>query len=161
MNQIQKDTKEFMVAAGQPFATSPFIPSVEDRRLHAKLIHEETMETIYAMGFDLVWSVDKSNPEGAGHYEFLERAEGPDIVETYDGLADSSYVIHGAANAWGLDLQAGHDEAHRSNMSKFIDGYRRDDGKWIKGPSYSPADFKYLISHQLVRGPAQVDLTIN
>lgn len=148
MNQIQSDVLEFMVAAGQPTATIPYVPTLETRRLHAKLILEETMETIYGMGFDLVWTVDKENPEGAGCYEFLERAGGPDIVETYDGLSDASYVINGAANAWGLNLQAGHDEAHRSNMSKFIDGYRRDDGKWIKGPSYSPADFAKLIEDQ-------------
>lgn len=40
------------------------------------------------------------------------------------------------------------DEVHRSNMSKFIDGHKDENtGKWIKGPSYSPADIKSVVKY--------------
>lgn len=147
MNQVQLDVLEFMKAADQPFSPVPIVPPREVRKLHASLILEEAMETIHAMGFELVWEISEENPRG--HYVYLDTEDGPNLTEIYDGLADTSYVVNGAANAFGLDLQAGHDEAHRSNMSKFIDGYRRDDGKWIKGPSYSKADFATLIGKQI------------
>ena len=33
-------------------------------------------------------------------------------------------------------------------MSKFIDGYKREDGKWVKGPSYSPAQLAPIVEDQ-------------
>lgn len=40
------------------------------------------------------------------------------------------------------DFDTAFAEVHRSNMSKFVDGkcLRREDGKILKGPNYSPAD---------------------
>jgi predicted HAD superfamily Cof-like phosphohydrolase len=68
-----------------------------------------------------------------------------DIVEAYDALLDLEVVTTGSAVAFGLDTEPGWQEVHRSNMSKFIDGHRREDGKWVKGPSYSPAKLAPII----------------
>jgi hypothetical protein len=36
----------------------------------------------------------------------------------------------------GIPLSQVFDEIHDSNMTKFTDGFRSEDGKWMKGPSY-------------------------
>lgn len=67
------------------------------------------------------------------------------LVQVADDLADLLYVVYGAANAFGIDIGEVFEEVHRSNMTKFIDGHRREDGKWVKGPSYSPADIRKVL----------------
>ena len=63
-------------------------------------------------------------------------------------LADLLYVVYGAADSLGIPLDVAFREVHRSNMSKFgPDGkaIRRDDGKVLKGPNYSPADMSVTL----------------
>ena len=46
----------------------------------------------------------------------------------------------------GLPLSAIFDEVHRSNMTKFIDGFRDPlDGKWRKGPLWTPPNLEPII----------------
>ena len=40
-------------------------------------------------------------------------------------------------------------EVHRSNMSK-VGGYKREDGKWVKPPTYSPASLNNILESQTV-----------
>jgi predicted HAD superfamily Cof-like phosphohydrolase len=40
-------------------------------------------------------------------------------------------------------------EVHRSNMSK-VGGYKREDGKWVKPSTYSPASLDHLLEAQTV-----------
>ena len=45
-------------------------------------------------------------------------------------------------------------EVHRSNLSK-VGGHKRDDGKWVKPDTYSPAQLAPILSSQMTRvGPA-------
>lgn len=79
----------------------------------------------------------------------LETAlEDHDLNGIADGLADLLYVVLGTAVSCGINIEPVFNEVHRSNMTKFIDGYRRADGKWIKGPSYSPADITSVLQQQ-------------
>jgi hypothetical protein len=100
-NKIQKDTAEFMIAAGQEVQNYPSIPNDETRILHANLILEEFLETVHGMG--LVVAV---NPEN-GKLSIEDGEQDINMVESYDGLLDLSYVINGAANAWGFDMEKG------------------------------------------------------
>jgi hypothetical protein len=69
-----------------------------------------------------------------------------DPVESMDGAADLYWVgVGGVSIVFGADLNSVLDEVDRSNQSKFIDGHRREDGKWQKGKSYSPADIKSVL----------------
>lgn len=45
------------------------------------------------------------------------------------------------------DFDTAFAEVHRSNMSKFVDGkcLRREDGKILKGPNFSPADMSFMV----------------
>jgi predicted HAD superfamily Cof-like phosphohydrolase len=143
MTNIQIDVAEFMKKAGQDVQSFPTIPQDEKRILHASLILEEFLETLEGMGLKIGVNTE------TGKLCVTDSDLPIDMIATYDGLLDLSYVINGAANAWGLNMQKGHDEVHRSNMSKFIDGYRREDGKWVKGPSYSPASLEKILAEEI------------
>ena len=63
-------------------------------------------------------------------------------------LADLLYVVYGTAALLEIPLYAVFVEVHRSNMSKLgADGkpVRREDGKILKGPHYSPADIDSVL----------------
>lgn len=60
-----------------------------------------------------------------------------------DAICDSIYVLIGLALQFGFDLDGAFHEVHRSNMSKLgEDGkpIKRDDGKVLKGPNFTPPD---------------------
>lgn len=62
-------------------------------------------------------------------------------------LADLLYVVYGTAVSYGIDMVPVFREVHRSNMSK-VGGYKREDGKWVKPPSYSPAAIEPILADQ-------------
>lgn len=131
--------REFMVEAGQELPTRPTMPSLKIRMLRARLMLEEVLETIH-LGLGLaVMDFQKS--------EFSEAGPG-NLIELADGCADTKVVTIGTELACGINGVPVFAEVHRSNMSKFIDGHRREDGKWIKGPSYSPANVKEVLIGQ-------------
>lgn len=78
-----------------------------------------------------------------------------DIVGMSDAWADLVYVVYGAAITHGVDLDAVLAEVQRSNLSKLgADGLplRREDGKILKGPNYSPPDIAAVIAHLTEKG---------
>ena len=76
--------------------------------------------------------------------EAMEKADLPAIAKE---LADLLYVAYGTAVSYGIDMETVFREVHRSNMSK-IGGYKREDGKWVKPPSYSPAKIAPIVAEQ-------------
>jgi predicted HAD superfamily Cof-like phosphohydrolase len=70
-----------------------------------------------------------------------------DLAAIAKELADLLYVVYGTAVSYGIDMDPVFREVHRSNMSK-IGGYKREDGKWIKPPSYSPAAIAPILVRQ-------------
>lgn len=112
-----------MLRAGQEVPVKPKIASVDVANLRINLIEEELSEMAESIG-------------------------AADIVGIADAIGDLLYVVIGAACAYGIDLDPVFKEIHRSNLSKFIDGHRREDGKWKKGPSYSPANLKPILESQ-------------
>ena len=62
-------------------------------------------------------------------------------------LADLLYVVYGTAVSYGIEMAPVFREVHRSNMSK-VGGYKREDGKWVKPPSYSPAVIGPILADQ-------------
>lgn len=106
---------------GLPVRSFPSVDGV-DLDLHEKLLAEELEE-------------------------FIQAADDRDPVELLDALADLVYVAYGCALDCGFDLDAALAEVHRSNMSKLLpDGtvLRRDDGKVLKGPNFTPPDLREL-----------------
>jgi predicted HAD superfamily Cof-like phosphohydrolase len=116
----QEKVAAFMRLAQQEVKTKPDLPDAAVQHLRWKLIIEEAVE-------------------------FSDAVAAQDLVAIADAIGDLLYVVYGAAVAFGIPAQAIFDEVHRSNMSKFIDGHRREDGKWVKGASYSPPDLEAVL----------------
>ena len=137
---FQTDTvREFMKQAGQSIPRVPTEPTEDERLLRARLILEEALETI-TRGLGIQVSHDSQILEKSSDF-FLDIENDFDMIETIDGAEDLRWVgVDGIYVMCGVDPVAPREEVNRSNMSKFIDGHRREDGKWVKGPSYSPVD---------------------
>ena len=159
MKQNQEEVKEFMVAADQDVPDSPSVPSFEMRRVRVMLLLEEVLEFAEAAGVSVM--IDENERDSVGvvnvrhSKDFFYVDDGEDAVdltEVADGLCDIEYVNQGAGVAFGIDLEPCWDEVHDSNMSKFIDGHKDPEtGKWIKGPSYRPANLEPIIDAQIER----------
>jgi predicted HAD superfamily Cof-like phosphohydrolase len=80
--------------------------------------------------------------------EFQEAVKRGDLIETIDAMCDLMYVVLGAAVTFGIDLAPFFAEVHRSNMSK-VGGHKREDGKWVKPPTYSPANLAPTLAQQI------------
>lgn len=145
MTAHQTQIKEFMRKAGQDCPDKPVMPTLKVRKLRAHLIAEELGELACAFGlfpFSIIYHFFK------GYFEKIFAGEWLILWKVYDAAIDLMVVTIGTAVACGMELELGWEETHRSNMSKFIDGHRRADGKWIKGPSYSPANLEPIIEGQ-------------
>ena len=128
MRKEQEQVREFMLKAGQECPVKPTLPPKSICDLRYSLIDEELTE---------LWEAFQSR----------------NITEVADAITDLLVVVLGTAVACGIDIQPCWDEVHRSNMTKFIDGYKREDGKWVKGPSYSPASLQPILTEQLNSSP--------
>lgn len=80
-------------------------------------------------------------------HELREALEKDDLAAIAKEMADVLYVVYGTAVSYGIDMEPVFREVHRSNLSK-IGGYKRDDGKWVKPPTYSPAQLHPIIAAQ-------------
>ena len=103
----------------------------------------------------------------------FQKIKETDLVELSDGVADIGFVSEGTAVAAGIDMEPIHAEVARSNASKLwsaddlirgefnaetmtmtqVDGgnfiVKREDGKIVKSPSYSPADITGELRKQI------------
>jgi len=101
----------------------PNFPDGKVQIMRLSLLYEEMRETIAAY---------------AGGKEDMS------LVEGYDGLIDSLYILLGTFDTYGMEeiMVKGFMAVHDSNMTKLDkDGkptYRKEDGKVIKGPNYEP-----------------------
>lgn len=102
--------------------SSPAEASEETQRLRIRLIQEEFDELKESMA--------------AGNLAALAKE-----------MADLLYVVYGTAVSYGIDMEPVFREVHRSNLSK-VGGYKREDGKWVKPPTYSPACIEPIIESQ-------------
>ena len=90
-------------------------------------------------------------------FEELKDAMGQkDLVGIAKELADLLYVVYGTAVSYGIDMGPVFSEVHRSNMSK-VGGYKRDDGKWVKPPTYSAAAIEPILAEQQTSGRRGVE----
>lgn len=133
--------REFMRQFGQPIPEQIEMPCPLTQNLRYRLIDEEAQEL----------------------------RDATNLIEYLDAVGDLLYVVYGAAIAAGFtahQIEATVYEIHRSNMSKLwsadeIDSIpadcrashvgdgryivRRNDGKVIKSPTYSPANLQPII----------------
>ena len=129
--------KSFMQKVGQDTPEGAVVPDEKTRILRAKLILEEALETVDALGVHVHIEGIEIVEEG------LEYSGGGEInlQEVADGCADISVVTMGTLIAFGIDDEPLLEEVDASNLRKFGEGsYRREDGKWMKPPGWTPPD---------------------
>ena len=102
--------------------SAPAIVDGRTRELRVKLIQEEFDELKEALALEDLASIAKE-------------------------MADLLYVVYGTAVSYGIDMDPVFREVHRSNMSK-VGGYKREDGKWVKPATYSPASIHPIVMEQ-------------
>lgn len=108
----------FMKLAGQEVPATPTIPSKEVRLLRAKLILEEALETITALGFNVYSHFDKAYNLSLERLQF-ENENPASLEEIADGCADLSVVNTGTLSACGIHDQELLEEVDKSNLAKF------------------------------------------
>lgn len=135
MMKIQEQVKEFHEKFGLKINDRPTLPDKDLVNLRISLIEEEVKE----LKEELYPNTGVSGSEVI------------DMAKVAKEMADVLYVVAGTAVSLGIDLESVFDEVHRSNMSKvWEDGTikRREDGKILKPPTYSPADIEKILKEQ-------------
>jgi predicted HAD superfamily Cof-like phosphohydrolase len=122
LNDAQKMVQEFHEQFDIHISPTPSVPDEDTQTLRNRLIQEE---------FE----------------EFQEAMQNKDLSAMAKELADLLYVVYGTAVSLGIDMEPVFKEVHRSNMSK-VGGYKREDGKWVKPPTYSPASLEIILETQ-------------
>lgn len=88
--------------------------------------------------------------------EFEDAVKNHDMVEAVDALADILYVVYGAGDAFGIDLDEAYQTVHSSNMTKIctseeeaqktVEWYKANKLDVYPTPAYKPAsDGKHWI----------------
>lgn len=145
----------FMMKAGQEILPEPGKPSEAVRISRAKLLLEETLETIAGLGVCITIKSD-SGPHLNKEAKLDYVADAPfNIAEVMDGVADIRVIATGTALACGfIPCATIQREVDINNLAKFRtdkDGYRNEAGKWIK-PSDHPIARVELAYAQVLKG---------
>lgn len=143
--------REFMQRAGQQTPSVPTTPDADTRVLRAKLILEEALETVEALGVEVtVGTGDGRSVAVTGEHHLTFQANGDvDFEGVVDGCADISVVTIGTLVAFGVDDEVVLEEVDGANLRKFAPGsYVRDDGKWMKPPDWRPPDIMGVVERQ-------------
>lgn len=136
----QQRIEAFMRKACQTVPTKPTMPDAAIRVGRARLIFEECMETIEALGCELVLL----NGEFVVRNDWLKQ---PSMVETIDGCIDISVVTIGTLSALGVPDQPFLEEVDAANLRKFEgDAHIDQHGKWIKPTGFKPPDIEGVLN---------------
>lgn len=141
----QLDVEDFMRSAGYALPLYPMVPPEDVRKLRARLILEEALETIEALGFEISTSRADGGLE-ADYIRWTPTNDGCDIIEVVDGCCDISVVTTGTLSAFGVADYAMLAEVDRTNFMKIERG-RPDEfgGKWVKPPDWKKPKIKELL----------------
>lgn len=129
---------EFMRGAKQGCPAAPTMPDAETRKLRAKLVLEEALETVEALGFEL--HPDIGDGGEMRDYELMPNPYGPNMTEIVDGCCDIKVVTTGTLIACGIPDDVVQDLVDDNNLEKLAKGTIREDGKLIKPPGHKPPD---------------------
>lgn len=141
-SEHQRRVDEFMRLAKQNLPEQPVELDEKMRILRAKLIFEEAVETIRALGVVIYVPPDGSEMHtNVDNAEFEIAPTGFDLIGTIDGCCDLSVVTTGTLSACGIPDDPFQKLVDYNNLAKFAPGHSiREDGKLIKPPGHKPPD---------------------
>lgn len=137
-NPFQEAVEDFHNATNQAAG----LDTPEKRLLRAKLIMEEAVETVAALGYDVEAEFVGDLPEDI-HF-FHRPGHEFELLDFIDGLCDLTYVTMGGAVNLGIDIKRHFDEVHRCNMAK-LRGPKREDGKQLKPEGWVGPDHQRIL----------------
>jgi predicted HAD superfamily Cof-like phosphohydrolase len=131
----QRMVDKFMRLAHQNVPLKPQLLSPEERVLRARLIIEEALETVSALGV----KIDLPNTIRLDFKDLHFQSEGEmDMVGTVDGCFDLRVVTTGTLSAAGVP-DSGQRIVDLNNLNKFGPGHSIDSfGKLVKPPDHQP-----------------------
>jgi predicted HAD superfamily Cof-like phosphohydrolase len=122
----QNNVDNFMRQAGQAVPLKPIIPDEKVRALRAKLILEETFETVLALGFHLCADDCGHGSKGNQNLcytwkeaKLIAHTKGPDIEQVVDGCCDIKVVTTGTLSAFGIADEEPQQRVDLANLAKF------------------------------------------
>lgn len=148
---------EFMQGARQATPAMPIIPNAEVRLLRARLILEEALETVHALGVSVCVTPSRDGAlQGSPPVEILKDSDlsftadkTPDLIEIADGCADLSVVTTGTLIACGIRDNAILEAVDQNNLDKLKPGHSfREDGKLVKPKDHPKVDLAPIIAEQ-------------
>jgi len=149
-SEFSQRVREFMRAGDQQVLPYPGDPGERVRLLAAKLLMEETLETVKALGVQVVPCKENIFSLQVGG-EF-------DLVETADGACDTIFVAYWAMNACGIADYLPMLEVCDSNDRKFGPGsYKDENGKVRKPAGWVGPEIKKAIAAQIAAGERKRD----
>jgi len=174
MTTEQELVKQWMQKFGQETPEKSYVPSLEIRKLRAKLILEEALETIEGLGFNIALKDTITHEICNRDSRFIEAIivdsdyHKPNLEAIADGLADLHYVGYcGTAVACGLDMEPIFKEVHRSNKSKLWKynelGFAEDAGHKVRLVSHKECfhpfmdEARFLVKNQdgkIIKSPS-------
>lgn len=147
----QQSVDTFRLLSGQPVPNKPTIPDEQNRLLQARLLLEETLETIrHGLGIGVsiakeINGVLQQKEVGPDSFE-MEVVRDFNLVETIDGCCDMRVVATGTLSLCGIPDIPVQTEVDRNNLLKFGSGHsRREDGKLLKPPGHQPPDIQGVV----------------
>ncbi len=137
--------KTFMEKVGQETPTEVVVPDEHTRLLRARLILEEALETVHALGISVRVQGQEANIDSC---EFTPNKP-VDLEGVADGCADISVVTIGTLIAFGIEDEELLREVDEANLRKFGSGsYAREDGKWMKPRDWTPPNIAGVLANQ-------------
>lgn len=141
-SEHQQKVEQLMLHADQELPKFPCEPTAKVKILRARLILEEALETIEALG--VTHNIQDPQFDISGH-DF-------NLVEVIDGCCDIKVVTTGTLSACGVDDMFYQHEVDMNNLLKFgPGGYKDEHGKWIKPPDHKPPNIKGLLAIEMLR----------
>jgi len=135
----QQMVEEFMRGANQAVPDKPCIPPNTVRELRARLVLEEALELIHALGFELF------DEDAVG----LCYKDGEIILkDIIDGCIDQRVIATGTLSACGIKDNNPQLLVDKNNLDKIKNGTLREDGKLIKPIGHRPPDWEKEIERQ-------------
>ena len=155
MNRFQEAVAEFHQATGGPGT----LDTQAGRELRAKLIMEEAVETVAALGFEVNAfiahpgrsRVSNDGPDNDIIADYRKVYPYINIIDYLDGLCDLTYVVMGGAVNANVNIERHFEEVHQANMRK-LQGPKRADGKQLKPEGWIGPDHQRVLDTYVPHG---------
>lgn len=146
--QWQSRIANWMSEGGQVVSSEPTVPRRADRKLRARLILEEALETCRDLGCDVVQhgETGRAYLVNINSLEFIDQPKSLNPEGIVDGCCDLMVVTLGTLSACGIDSQPHMEEVLRANEAKFANGVIHDrGGKILKPDGWQPPNHKQFL----------------